>query len=397
MRQRGPALAAHDDYQARGLSAARRQLQSLEEQIARQRDAAFDWREGEPINPRRVHRLLDEQTLFISYYSADGRLHALTATNVKGDVQRHALPVGIDEVEKRWQQARRLVARPTSQVAGARARLARLWDNLIAPLGDQRLQEKTRLLILPHRGLFHVPFAGLYDSVEARYLVERWTVQLAPSATILARCQRWKQGAARYMLVGYPGHPDQPDHLPGVEKELNALAGLLPNATVLWGQQATLHNVLDAAPQSRVLHLAGHAFYDGARPLESGMPLARGRWLRASDLYLRHGFMAGSTVVLSGCSAGRGCPTGGDVLGLTSAFLYAGAVGVVAGLWRVDDDATADLMTSFYRELDNSSTNSADALRLAQLRLLRSERYAHPCFWAPFGLSGASSGRRACG
>ena len=96
---------------------------------------------------------------------------------------------------------------------------------------------------------------------------------------------------------------------------------------------------------------------------------------------------AGATVVLSGCSTGRGRPAGGDVMGLTSAFLYAGAIGIIAGLWRVDDAATAELMTTFYREISNGQ-DTANALQQAQLQLLRSERYARPYFWAPFSLNG---------
>ena len=86
---------------------------------------------------------------------------------------------------------------------------------------------------------------------------------------------------------------------------------------------------------------------------------------------------------------GRGRPSGGDVLGLTSAFLYAGAVEMIAGLWRVDDTATAELMMAFYREL-GSGVDTADALRQVQLKLLHDGRYAHPYFWAPFALSGGS-------
>ncbi len=390
IRQRGPSLAAHDDYQTHALAGIRQRLQALEEQIARRRDQAQDWREGAPINPRHVHRLLDEHTLLISYYAAGGRLHALTATHVEGDIHTHALSLSMDEVQERWQQTRRLVARPTSRIAAVQARLARLWDNLIAPLDlHARQHDKTRLLILPHRGLSHIPFAGLYDAASGQYLVERWTVQSAPSATILERRRPGEQGDWRHVLVGYPGNPGQPGYLPGVEKEIDALANLLPNPTILLGEQATPHNVMAAAPKSALVHLAGHAYYNSANPLESGMPLAGGRWLRAADLYLQYGHLGGATVVLSGCSAGRGHPTGGDVIGLTSAFLYAGAAGVVAGLWRVDDTATASLMTEFYRKLDGGA-NTADALRLAQLALLRVENTSHPYFWAPFTLSGHS-------
>ena len=388
IRQRGPTLAAHDSYQTHELSGIRQQIQTLEEQIARQRDAACDWREGVTIEPRYVHRLLDEQTILISYYTAGGRLHALTATHIEGDLRIHALHVSADEVEERWWQTRRMVTRPASRIPAVQARLAFMWKSLIAPLED-RLHGKTRLLILPHRGLFHVPFAGLYDAESGQYLVERWTVQLSPSATVLERCRRRARATLRPLLVGYPGHPDQSDYLPGVEREIQTLSSLFSDAAILLDGQATMHNVMSALPQSSLVHLAGHAFYDSANPLESGMPLAGGDWLRAADLYLQYGRLGGSMVVLSGCNAGRGRPTGGDVLGLTSAFLYAGAVGIVASLWRVDDVATTQLMAEFYGGLAHGA-DTAHALRLAQLGLLHSKPYAHPYFWASFGLSGDS-------
>jgi CHAT domain-containing protein len=237
--------------------------------------------------------------------------------------------------------------------------------------------------------LFHVPFAGLYDAANARYLVERWAVQLAPSLTILEQCGRCVGGTRQPLLAGFAGHLDRSDHLPGVESEVHALASLFPGADVLLGEQATAEAVLASAPGRSLVHLAGHAFYDGMGPLESGMPLAGGRWLRAADLYLRYGHLGGATVVLSGCSTGRGKPTGGEVLGLTSAFLYAGAAGVVTGLWWVDDAATSEMMSAFYRRL-RDGLDTAKALRQAQLELLQGGQYVSPYYWAPFSLSGDS-------
>lgn len=392
VRQRGLPLAAHDECRARELSCVQQQIQTIEDQIARQRDETLDWRQTLAMDPRHIHRLLDEQTLLISYYTAGGRVYALTVTHLDGDVKVHSLNLGIDEIEDYWWQAYRLLARRTSDrmIPKIKTYLAYLWKSLVAPLGlDDRLRDMTRLLILPHRGLFNIPFAGLYDAESGLYLVERWTVQLAPSAAVLARCRQREQGALPPLLVGYPGLPGEAGYLHGVEKEVRSLAELLHDSATLFGEHATSHNVMKAAPKRSVLHMAGHAFYNPVHPLESGMPLAGGRWLRASDLYLHYGHLGGSTVVLSSCSAGRGRPTGGDVLGLTSAFLYAGAVGIISSLWRVDDAATAELMTSFYRELYRGA-DAAAALRLAQLELVRSEKYSHPYFWAPFGLSGDS-------
>ncbi len=147
--------------------------------------------------------------------------------------------------------------------------------------------------------------------------------------------------------------------------------------------------MLDQIGNRPLIHLAGHVFYNAQEPLEAGMPLADGRWLRASDLYLQYGRLAGTIVTLSGCSSGRGRTVGGDVLGLTSAFLYAGATAIVAGLWQVNDAATTRLMKLFYQKL-NEGTLVSEALQYAQINLLHSQDFAHPYFWSPFQLSGGN-------
>jgi CHAT domain-containing protein len=76
--------------------------------------------------------------------------------------------------------------------------------------------------------------------------------------------------------------------------------------------------------------------------------------------------------------------TGDEMVGLTRGFFYAGSSSVVASLWKVDDLATAYLMTRFYKELDLK--DKRDALRIAQLETKR--RYPHPYYWASFQLTG---------
>jgi CHAT domain-containing protein len=68
--------------------------------------------------------------------------------------------------------------------------------------------------------------------------------------------------------------------------------------------------------------------------------------------------------------------------------MHAGAPRVVATLWKVDDSATAELMTRFYRSMVEEGAPAAQALRAAQRALARDRRFAAPFYWAGFTLQG---------
>jgi CHAT domain-containing protein len=93
--------------------------------------------------------------------------------------------------------------------------------------------------------------------------------------------------------------------------------------------------------------------------------------------------------VLSGCRTALGREIRGEGLsGLTQAFFHAGATRLVASLWKVEDRATAELMTRFYRAMWIEGRPPAAALREAQLSLRRERRWRDPYFWAGFVLQG---------
>lgn len=384
-------IVAHSDARTRDeLAHLRQQLQHLDERLAAANNTAYAWRSGRQSDLSGVHAMLDANTLLLSYYIADGQLHVLTASAAPDDLVLTPLTVTMRTVEEAWQRSRRWVIRPKRNPRDVQKRLAQLYDWLLAPL-ENRIGDKSRLIIVPHSSLFHIPFAGLYDEYREQYAVERWTIQIVPSATIWQHCRQLAStapvGTRQPLLLGYPGEPDQPDYLPAVTSEIDALLTLLPDADTLCNAEATQSALLQQMAHRPVIHMAGHIYYDAAHSLSSGMPLAGGRWLHASDLYLRFGRLQGATVVLSGCDSARNQSLGGDILGLTSAFLYAGASGLVAGLWKVDDTATAQLMTAFYRAwLDGH--DSAEALRQAQLTLLHGVDFTLPYFWAAFTLNG---------
>jgi hypothetical protein len=100
--------------------------------------------------------------------------------------------------------------------------------------------------------------------------------------------------------------------------------------------------------------------------------------------------LGGPLVMLSACETGLGKEKRGEgVMGLTRAFMYAGAPTVGVSLWSVADKSTADLMTDFYRRLLSATdTPSSSALREAQLAMISGKKYSAPFYWAPFVLSG---------
>lgn len=95
-------------------------------------------------------------------------------------------------------------------------------------------------------------------------------------------------------------------------------------------------------------------------------------------------------MMLSACETGLGKERRGEgVMGLTRAFMYAGAPTVGVSLWSVADKSTADLMTDFYRRLFSAGGGSTSgALRAAQLSMISGKKYSAPFYWAPFVLVG---------
>jgi len=171
--------------------------------------------------------------------------------------------------------------------------------------------------------------------------------------------------------------------IPGVRDELNALDNVFPDVKWFLDEAATTEALRQESSDVDVLHLACHAHFRSDNPLFSSLKLGDG-WFTARDAYKLK--LNCGLVTLSACETGMNAVAPGDeVMGLVRGFLYAGSQTVMMSLWTVDDEATTELMTSFYREL--AKTNSpATALRAAQLKLL--QQRPHPFFWSPFVLVG---------
>ena len=145
----------------------------------------------------------------------------------------------------------------------------------------------------------------------------------------------------------------------------------------------------------RVIHVATHGLLNAERPQFTGVVLSlvgnktHDGFVRTDEVFnLRLG---SPLVMLSACETGLGKEKRGEgVMGLTRAFMYAGAPTVGVSLWSVADKSTADLMTDFYRRLlsTGEGTTSSSALRGAQLAMISGKKYSAPFYWAPFVLVG---------
>ena len=94
-------------------------------------------------------------------------------------------------------------------------------------------------------------------------------------------------------------------------------------------------------------------------------------------------------VVLSACDTGVGKEVKGEgLMSLNNAFLQAGAKSVVSSLWKVDDNATKELMTEFYRGLAADNLTASAALRQAQIKMYNDPRFRSPFYWAAFTAQG---------
>ncbi|HQR37389.1 MAG TPA: CHAT domain-containing protein [Blastocatellia bacterium] len=256
--------------------------------------------------------------------------------------------------------------------------LSALYGALIAPLAGEI--EGRRLLIVPHGLLHYVPMHAL-KAPNGRYVVELHEVSYAPSATVHRLCRGRSEPTTRATSMLAVGLDDA--MAPHIVDELKSLEGLFPEVVMLAGQDARKQQFLELAPQSKILHLATHGSFRHDNPMFSSVRMADGP-LNFYDVFDMS--LDADLVTLSACNTGMNRLSPGDELnGLMRGFLYAGAPSLVVSLWAVNDRSTADLMETFYGQLQAGADKRA-ALRAAELESL--DRYGHPYYWAPFVLMG---------
>jgi CHAT domain-containing protein len=277
----------------------------------------------------------------------------------------------------------------------ARLELSRL---LLGPVAGRL---PGRLVIVPDGALHSIPFEALADPrTPSARLLARHEVAALPSATVLAAQRRdLADRPSPPKTLAVLADPVLPlDPLPLTRLEAESIAALVPpdQRWVALGVQASRDAVLGGElARYRIVHFATHSRVDPRLPALSGVLLSqvggdgkpRQGLLSLEDVYnLR---LDADLVVLSGCETALGREVRGEgLMGLARGFLQAGALRVVASLWPVQDRATAELMSRFYRAMLRDGRTPAAALREAQLALSRDRRWGDPYYWAGFILLG---------
>ena len=266
-----------------------------------------------------------------------------------------------------------------------------LSASLLAPLLEPLSPGVRRLVIVPDGELHRVPFAALAGPGGSP-LIERYAIAIAPSVEdALGSVPRVTRAIDRRSLViGAPAHmPVNPrtgepwEALPGAKREAHLVAAQLANAGLLEGAAATVEAVQARMERGGVvLHVATHAVADPESFEANGLVL---EGARGADGLLSLGAISErplpfDLVVLSACSSGDGAIIAGQSLhGLASSALDAGARGVVATRWRVDDAAIVQHMTRFY-DLLRASGDAVAALHQMRIEAMRAG--VSPAIWA---------------
>ncbi|PYS35256.1 MAG: hypothetical protein DMF75_04165, partial [Acidobacteria bacterium] len=354
--------------------------------------------------------------------------------------------VGIDVVAEQ-QRGLGLVEGPSENLTAFVASSNALYRAAVEPasnsFGDKRL------LVVADGALNYIPFEALVRSTDGAdyaslsYLIKSNEIVYAPSASVVAAIrQSGNKPSGKNLLAvadpifssddsrvkgkaGVPAPAEARGLGLGLESAVNDVAGEPTAAGGLRlarlvgtrveaeeigkiaksnGSQADLWIDLNASEDNlrsrdvtnyRIIHVATHGLLDAERPQFTGVVLSlvgnkdNDGFLRTDEIFnLRLG---APLVMLSACETGLGKEKRGEgVIGLTRAFMYAGAPTVGVSLWSVADKSTADLMADFYRRLlGPASSNSASvAMRAAQLGLISGKKYSAPFYWAPFVIVG---------
>jgi CHAT domain-containing protein len=359
---------------------------------------------SESVSLKEVQRALPEGSVLIQYLVGDEGCVAWVATRdaarfTQLAIEGTALAEAVDALERPLAALRAGTVDLANLRFDAR-RAAALYDVLVAPFAEE-LEQAELLLVVPDGPLRRLSFAALVRERErravepgalfaqyrgCRFLVDDLALAVLPTAGLLTHPA--PSGAQGSVALADPA--THLAALPGARLEVDALRPLLDPLEVAVGDAASERFFRERAPHAGTLHVAAHGVSDDRRPAWSHLALAPGAG-EDGRLYaheVERLALAGTRVVLSACDTVGSGGHGEGWMGLSRAFLQAGAHSVVASLWLADDAATAELLAHMHRGAASGMDGPA-ALRAAQLDVLGRVRdgrihLVHPFFWAGF-------------
>ena len=306
-----------------------------------------------------------------------------------GNLRHYRVSLAETEIETIIQQLRDGLTIPRLQIS--RSFFLRpsqqIYDWLIRPAEQDLAASGVETLVFVLDGaLRNVPMTSLYDGKQ--YLIEKYSVALAPGLQLVDSKPIARQ-QLKILTAGLTEGRQGFSPLPGVEWEIEQIEAEAPTQ-ILLNQSFTQENLKTAVDSFpfQIVHLATHGKFSSEA--EDTFVLTWDGRLNAKEL---DSLLRGDSqqhpielLVLSACNTAAG--DNRAALGLAGVAVRAGARSTLASLWYVSDEATAALMSAFYRELAKPGVTKAEALRLAQVEVLQQKQFAHPYFWSAFVLVG---------
>ncbi len=430
----------------RRIDALSLESQDIEAQIRTENPRFAALTQPQPLTLTGVQQILeDDRSVILQYFlgRSESYVWAVTRTGVASAVlpPRHEIDNQVQAFLAALSAQRSNVQSDRNDsTRSERIRGAWLSRTILAPVA--RYLSYPRILVVPDGSLHLLPFAALPDPrasgspTASAALVADHEIVYLPSASTIAllrgawhRDQPWPktlmvfadpvfeaddpriltEGRSTPTTLPAGGGSRPPSltramrdvgtsgisRLLAARREARGITGLVPTADVALDFDASRKQATLDLRDYRIVHFATHGFADGQHPELSGIVLSlfdrqghpQDGFLRLRDIYNLN--LPADLVVLSACSTGLGKSIAGEgMIGLVRGFMYAGSRRVLATLWKVDDEATSELMIRFYRQMFQKRLPASAALRAAQLELRSMPRWHLPVYWAAFVLEG---------
>jgi CHAT domain-containing protein len=364
----------------------------------------------DPLNAPEIARRAGGTILFYALGQEHSYLWAVTAQQIR----MFPLAANQSEIDAAVESYRKKLVGPPG-ILDVSNDGSVLYQMLVGPAQDllkqEMLAKNGKVFIIPDGGLNSLNFETLRPQPQ-RYWIEDVTIANAASLRLLpaSRSHGWNL-TGKLLLIGNPVAPDTGSdnpypELPNAAAQMRNIEKYFPGErqTVFAREQATPAAYLKSHPELySYIHFVAHGTASRMNPLDSAIILSQDPAAGAAagddsfKLYARdiikqnninhHNPLRTQLVTISSCnSVGNRTYSGEGLVGLSWAFLDAGAHNVIGALWPVSDDSTATLMDRLYDELKRGQPPDA-ALRSAKLSLLHSEdAVGRPFYWAPFQL-----------
>jgi len=297
-------------------------------------------------------------------------------------LKRLSIPVSSATLTQEVRAFRKTVEKRTTREYLPHAQQLYAW--LIRPLEpDLASFQIDTLVFIPDGPLRTVPMAALHDGEQ--FLIEKFAVATTPGLNLTdpkpidrAKVRLLTSGLTQ-AVQGFPS-------LPFVEEEINTIHTLYQGGQLLNAEFSAprLEQELKDHPYG-ILHIATHGWFD-SDTTQSYLLTYNGK-LTINELdnligLFRYRKDPLELLTLSACQTG--IDDDRSALGLAGVAIKAGARSALATLWFINDEASATMVSEFYRQLRNPTQSKAQALRRAQQKLLADRVYEHPAYWSPF-------------